>query len=480
MEKAVRNVHGKGIQKFKFISHALNGTGGFSPHVSYDSLGRPIDTTLSYLVRYSRESDEKYARRCDVAFYTAPLAQAVARFDGYLSSKKVVRTLPHELYEVMAKDIDGKGNSLEVFMSSLTRNAKARGSMLLLVDMPKQMTETQGQQIEQRVAPFWTAIFPENIVEFEISDNGKFEYVKFSGTYVHESGEHQSCEWYFDEEIWSALDGEKLIDGAEHGLAECPVLIFTEHGDFPCFGPFSHIADLSRRLYNLESELDEILRAQTFSLLTLQAPENSTTQEKLEAARIAGETIGASNLMVHSGQQPAFIAPPDGPARIYLDRIQAVKNQIEDMALSVDTINQQESGFAMQMRFQAINAELATFSMSLEDLERRAWDMSAKWLMLSVVPEIEYPRDFNMADVQTELEIYQTMQAAGMPDPVLLQQQRKIVATQFGGLDQDAFSELEDSFAEQVQEQYEPVEPVEIVDGNSDLRSAVVRYLNNG
>ena len=49
---------------------------------------------------------------------------------------------------------------------------------------------------------------------------------------------------------------------------------------------------MARRLFNSESELDEILRSQTFSLLHMQVPDGTSDDQKLAAAKVAGETIG--------------------------------------------------------------------------------------------------------------------------------------------------------------------------------------------
>jgi hypothetical protein len=229
---------------------------------------------------------------------------------------------------------------------------------------------------------------------------------------------------------------QRTLAEGEHPLNECPLLIFTEGGDFPHFGSFAPIADLSRRMFNLDSELDEILRSQTFSLLTMQVSENSTDAQKVQAAQVVGETIGSSNLMVHSGSTPAFIAPPDGPARIYLDRIAALRDQINEIGLVIASSSQRESGLALQMRFQTLNSELAKFASRMEDLEARAWELSRQWLGLTTAPEVMWSRDFNMADVANELDILASMQASAMPTEVIAEQQRRIVAVQFGGLDQ--------------------------------------------
>jgi len=424
--------------RFEFIGHALAGDGPFRPNVTYDGTGRAISTGSSYLVQYPRESTDKYARRCELAWYASPLAQACSRFTGYISTRPVRRDIPHALYQAMEEDIDGKGNAIDVFWQQFMTEAKARGTMCLLVDMPQAMASSMGDQLQARVAPYWTMIKPETITDYVMGDNGRFEWAEFAGNYTHDDGKREACVWHFDREGWQALNPEKkLIAEGVHPLSECPLIIFTEGGDFPAFGPFASIADLSKRLFNLDSELDEILRSQTFSLLTMQVPDNSTDSQKLAAAQNVGQTIGTANLMVHSGSTPSFIAPDSGPATTYLTRIDKLRDQINEIGLSVATVNQQESGIAMQMRFASINAELSKFSGRMEDFERRAWDLSAEWLGMTTAPTAQWPRDFNLADVESELRILSEMQGNAMPVEVIAEQSKRVATVQFSGLDQD-------------------------------------------
>jgi hypothetical protein len=438
--------------RFKFISHALAGDGPFRPVPSYPRTGQ-ISTAigLSYLVKYPRESDDKFARRNEIAFFDSPLAEACQRFAGYISTREASRDLPSQLYVTMADDIDGKANSLDVFWQDFMVQAKARGSMLLLVDMPQVIPSNQGAQLQTRALPYWTMIRPEFLHSYRIAENGKFEFAKFTGTYVKD-GEDVPCVWHFDRAGWAVRSDteEETFEQGEHGLGECPLLIFTESSDFPCFGSFASIADLSRRLFNLDSELDEILRSQTFSLLTMHVPEDAAASDKLTAARVAGETIGTNNLMVHSGSTPAFIAPPDGPARIYMDRIKQMWERIDRIGLNVASVNAQESGIAMQMRFAAINGELARFASRMEDLERRAWELSGKWLRLDARPAIEWPRDFNVRDLAAEMKVLQDMQSTAMPQPVISEQQKRIVSLQFPGLEQTRQDELNGAIDERL------------------------------
>jgi hypothetical protein len=466
--------------RFRFIANALAGDGPFRPVVVTDGLGRSTTAGASYLVRYPRESEDKFARRNEIAFYASPLSQACTRFVGYLSTKAPERELPHDLYAAMADDIDGKGNAIDVFLQQFAVNAKARGSMLLLVDMPGLLADSLGDQISARVAPYWTAIAPEQVTDYAVDDDGKFDFIEFSGNWKRPSdGARVSCTWRFDRDGWSAYDREKKpLDAGIHGLGECPVLSFTESGDFPHFGPFSAIADLAKRLFNLDSELDEILRAQTFSLLTMQVPDNTTDAQKLTTAQTAGETIGTSNLVVHSGSTPAFIAPSDGPAMVYLKRIETLRGQINEIGLNVATINQQESGIAMQMRFAAINGELARFASRMQDLELRAWALSAKWLGLDIRPAIAWPHDFNLADVSNELQILADMQASAMPQTVIIEQQKRIVNAQFGFSDPQRLDEMVSAVEDPAHEPALPGNVVPIQDKNAEVRSAIVKALN--
>lgn len=477
--------------RFQFIAHALNGTGPFRPSVSVQMAangGAAATATVgdSALVPYPREGTLKFARRNQVAFYSSPLYRACARFGGFLSSRRPSRELPHEFYELIADDVDGKGNAIDVFFGDFLVNAKARGSMLLLVDMPAAMADSMADQIADRVVPYWTAIYPEAVGEFEVGDDGKFEFVEFDGNFSRD-GQRVPCTWRFDRDAWMAKDreGKALADGV-HGLGECPVLIFTEGGDFPHFGPFSAIADLSKRLFNLDSELDEILRSQTFSLLTMQAPDNATNEEKLAAAKVAGETIGTQNLLVHSGTTPAFIAPDSGPAETYLKRIDQVGARIDDIAMKPSGSSAQESGLALQMRFRQLNAELARFAGKVEDLERRAWELSRRWLSLSVEVEVQWPRDFDIADVETEMRVLADMQASGMPPEVIAEQQKRIVSLQFSGLDDERMAEINALIDERLMQpagegqgadgNVIPLRP----DPNAALRDAITQRLGAG
>lgn len=468
--------------RFQFIGEALRGDGRFRP-VVVDSGVAGVAPTLgsaTALVRYSREDDPKFARRNAVAFYTSPLARAVSRFVGYLFTRSPKRELANPLFARMAEDINGRGDSLDAFWMQFARQFKARGSMLLLVDMPREAPRSLGEQIQRRLVPYWSIVKPEQLTEYQMGDDGKFDFASFSGLFDQPDGERVPCTWTFDRDGWEARDQrDRVLASGQHGLGECPLLAQTEGDEFPCFGPFSAIADIGKRLFNAESELDEILRGQTFSVAHMKVPETWTEKQKIDAATTAGITLGVSNMLLTSDDF-GFVAPPDGPATIYMERIRDLREQIDEIALEVRDSGQAESGEAKRLRFQALNGELAAFAGHMESIERRAWELSAKWLGLTqALPTASWSRDYNITDVAVEMQLLADMRDAGMPREVLVEQQRRIVTLQFGHLSESERQPLIDAVDAQ-RDEVQPGSNVIPLDRNADLRAAVVGALNAG
>lgn len=443
------------FQKFFFVSEALNGTGGFSPLVLATSDANTVITGPTHLIKYPRESDAKFARRNQLAWYRNFLQPACSRFIGYLSKKPPMRVVTNPLLESITQDCDWRGNSLDVFWHSFGIEAKARGTMLLLVDMPKVLPPTQDQQIKERAVPYLSMIEPEKVTMYETNKRGLLTRIAFNDVYRVNSQVEMVYRVYTETEWWiqrpGSLDDMALrYEGGAHNLGVCPVLVFTESGDFPYVGTFAQIADLSRRYFNAASERDEILRSQTFSLLTYQVPPEQVTFEPGEVA----EAIGTHNMLVHRGDAPAFIAPPDGPATIYGDVLNQIEETIRRIALTVEQPTSAESGIALTIRFQELNSSLTAFARRMEDLERRAWDVICLWLGIQNSVDIRWAKSFELADLPTELQILQEMQNSGFPPDVVREQMKTIVQLQFSSSESsemDAIIQAIDGMASEVQ-----------------------------
>lgn len=429
--------------RFQFIAEALNGDGGFAPVTIKNASGVATQVQgTTNLIQYPRESTEKFARRNQVAWYRNFLHPACLRFSGYLAKKPPMRTLNNPLLESMALDCDWRGNSLDVFLAEFAIEAKARGTMLVLVDMPRVLPDTLADQMAQRAFPYLTAITPERVVEYESTPQGRLSRIAFT-----DQLDGRLVWRVYDEMNWwvqrpGKLDDVALrLDGNTHNLGICPVLAFTESGYFPHVGSYAQIADLSRRYFNAASERDEILRSQTFSLLTYQTPADGMP---LDAGKVA-EAIGTHNMLIHQGDTPEFIAPPDGPATIYSEVMSQIEEAIRRVSLTVEQPSQAESGVALTIRFQELNSALTHFARRMEDLERRIWDAACRWMAMQDNTQVQWPKSYELADLGMEMTVLNNMQTSGFPPEVIQAGMKNVVSLQFATLDSEELNGLMDS-----------------------------------
>lgn len=425
--------------RLHFISDALNATGGFRPVVSYDyTTGRATEVQgLSYLVKYPREGDDKFARRNEVAWYVNDLKSSCMRFVGYLARRPPARDLPNPLLEALQEDANWRGDDLDTFWQGFMVDAKARGVMFLLVDMPRTLPGSQAEQVEARAFPYLVSIKPENVTKIDVDDRGQVSMVEVQAG----MNEGRPIVRGWDSERWWVKAGDKEIDGDTHPLGVCPVLAFSE-GEIGQDGEFTQIADISRRLFNLRSELDEILRAQTFSLLTYHVP--SELSHTFNAASVA-EAIGTHNMLVHHGDLPAFIAPPDGPAKIYLDTIEMLEQRIRDISLNVELSQRQESGISLALRFQALNSSLTFFARRMEDLERRAFGIACRWLGINDNTSTSWSKDYAIADIKVEIETAMNLQLLGAPPEYQRAKLKQIAALDMSEIEEEDMNVILDA-----------------------------------
>lgn len=401
--------------KWQLCANALNGTGEFSDK--------------SVLVKFPRETQERYDQRKALSFYRNHLKEKSMRFAGYLATKAVLREVTSPLLTEMLDDVDLKGNSINLFMSSLAVEVKARGTMLVLVDM------AQNPEAERK-SPYFVPIAPETVTDYMLGINGKLQSVSFLTTETVD-GKPKKVTRTYTQTGWEVKDGNKLIASGEYAIGVCPIVAITEHNDFPCVGEFYQIAELSKALMNKESEKNDILRNQTFSILTYHQPisENSYDRDAIDADTAAAvESLGTSNMLTYQGERPAFIAPDSSPADTIEAHIQRLQADIDRIGYAVTESTNSESGISRKYRYQDLNAALSRFARRLEDGERMLLEVACKWLGISNAYSISYATDYNLTDIETDIATAQAMQALGAPAEYLREKLKAIVRADLTGL----------------------------------------------
>jgi hypothetical protein len=464
--------HSRAFQRFRYLREAFYGEGGFDPVVVSEdqpvtvTLGDGTTTTayrrvpkiagICHLAQHPRETPERYASRAEMAVYENHLREACERFVGFLSRRRPLRSETQApLTQLLLANADMRGNSLDAFFAEFALKAKAYGSMLLLLDMPSAApAESMADQIARRAVPYLSAVDPENVKAFEISESGRFEWVEIQTFEDAGDGEGMRIlvrRW--DSKEWSIKDQVgKVIRSAPHGFNSCPVVPFTESGmKFPCLGKYAQVADLSKAIYNHRSRLDELLAGQTFSILTFQIPQN--TSQPNPAAFTA--SVGVNSMLPYPGERPDFVSPDQGNAETHLKVIAecqaAIRRITQDDAAS-DTTAGVESGLARKVRFERLNAELSSFALRMQQLEMEMWRLFASATGTESRVSVAWPTDFNLVDSVTELSILAEMQNTGFPDQVLAAKRTAIVASEFDSVDEAEKSALIASVVEQAQQ----------------------------
>jgi len=389
-----------------------------------------------FLVKHPREDEDKYNNRKDIAYYTNIFKPKVNRYVGYLYKKTPVRTSSNQFIKKILDDVDNGGNSIDIFMSNFATNSKVRGVGLCLVDMSRELPSNLKEQLDNRVLPYLVYIEPERVVKFKLDKYKKFEFVEYSDSMLVDD-KVVDITRYYDTMKWEVKQEDKILESGEHNLGICPLVYFSEDGEFLSYGEFSQASGILKRHYNLQSELDEILRYQTFPILTLQGDVDTLD-------------TGVNNALVYdeTAQRPEFISPQSQPAQLIQSRLKELEDYISTICYDLNTASGVESGIALDLKFQGLNSSLSKFSLRLEDFERKVFDVVCKYLSINNDIEINYAKDFSIIDVTKEIEIFSAMNEL-VDSPTYFQQKAlQIINNDLTNIEIDTFdairSELED------------------------------------
>ncbi len=424
-------------KKWSFAVEVYMGDGGFD------------DKT--YIDKHTRESDDKYKERKKITDYSNIFVQKVGRYVGYLYKKPPIRASKDKMIQAIFNDADNAGNSMDVFMSGFSKTAKVRGVGLVLIDMPTEIPKTQKEQLESRQLPYFVDIAPETVTEYKMDKFGKFEYIAYTDVLDESSfGEEKKTGIirYYDQTKWQIFNEDgKIIKGADHGLGVCPILYVGENGNYPDVGEFTQVSNLAKRHLNLESEMDDIMRGQTFSILTLQADNPSDVVITLSTDNAIKYGAGMN--------APSFIAPDVSPSATYESKISAIEERMNDITYDISTTLSAESGIALDIKFQGLNGSLANFAMRLEDFEIRAFEIIQKYLKKTPDFTILYPQSFDITDLSKEINTLDSIKRLGYSLPTYeATKLRQIIANDLSGIDDNTLAqinaEIEDGLKEEI------------------------------
>lgn len=422
---------------YQLLRDAYFGTGGFE--------------TGAYLSKHKRESDEDYTFRRNNAYYLNYFAPIVNALVDPIFKKNPLRDYhgsAERIIKSFSLDADAAGTSIQIFIKRAAVMAKVYGISFIIVDNARNVdSRSQQEMLQRRQFPYAYVLEPDNLEEYGIDKTGDLEYIKFKEIAHIESGTIQYRYVYFDRTSWKIWgDGIALQQGT-HNLGRVPVVpLFSRMLEQKTMRPTPELLPIARTakaLYNHCSWLGEILRNQTFPLLTIPS---------LDAKDLV---IGTNNALGYNpdySHEPNFIAPPSDPATILQNQIASLVQEMYRMAnlsFIISTTQNNNSGIARQWEFERTNQQLANFAAQCAHAEIAVMNLVAQWVNEDITYTVAYPDNFGIVDVTEELAQAQAVLDMGLGDGLREEVLKKVMAAYCPDIPDERFDEL----VEQLQKQ---------------------------
>lgn len=424
-------------EEYMLLRDAYTGAGGF------------LDG--SRLMRHFRESVEKYEQRRRIAYYLNYLKPCVDAHVTPIFKALAIRDYEGtgaSVWEVFMNDVDFTGTHIKDLMRRAAIESKLNGVAFIVMDMPdnieNEISTIYSLSKDRNKLPYAFVVSPVQVDEIGLDKFGRI--TKFVYKEPDQYSEQQFATRTLTPEGWSLKDSKGEKSGTWNlGVVPVVPLFSKEHDNFDALPPsdFISIAKTNLAIYNMSSWLSDILVNQTFSILVY--PSND--QGDL--------TIGTSNALGYPSDathEPKFIAPAADPATILaanIERLQQECYRMADVVNVITGVRVQASGTAKAWDYQQTNQILADFADMVERAEKRLALLFKRWTGADFEYTCNYPNDYSIADVETELANAEVAKGMAFGDEFNLEVFKKVLTSYLPELDDDHFDELVQAYSKQ-------------------------------
>lgn len=391
-----------------------------------------------YLDKYPRELDLVHAARKERAYFLNFYAAVI---DSYISSvyrrdpvrepaeedavseegidAETVGTSEQEGLELtgpvgqFAEDATGAGDSLTEFMRSAATFALAAERAFVVVD------------VSPSGFPYVHLLHPANLLDYALADDGSYkwaivaeEYIDDEDPYTERIEEQRFRLWLPSEWILFDSDGNEVQ--REKNSAGVVPIVEIAPGTGGVSLPTYDIAVITKRIYNLCSQLDEILINVTFPQLYWQGEGVEDGTGEPISADTQAIAIGISRaLEIPEGATitPGFLAPPNGPVEAHIEERDRLIQTIYSLAglqrRDPESLKAQ-SGVAKAYDFRETNERLVSLSQVIENAELRIFEMLSAYGLAANI-NVTYEKDFNVQDLRVAVDNHIKISAAALP-----------------------------------------------------------------
>jgi len=374
------------------------------------------------LFMHPKERQEHFNQRVRMSYYYNFCQPIIDIYTEHLFKQPVTEEWGNlqGIIDKRMENIDRRGSSISELRKEIADCVQIYGHVFVLSDMPPMDGEVN---LEQRIVndqfPYFSIISPQHVLNWSLDKFGRPHWVV-----ICEEGEMNVDPEKYDKNMkchmlyrlwtragWFLYDHEgELMEEGLHNLGFVPlVCIFDrpskKYNNFLGISSLSDIAFVNRDIFNLTSELTQIIRDQTFAFLALQG----------DVTDYEGATeIGTRKGIIYPRETnvPQYVSPPSESADVIMRQIENQIDKIYRMA-KLDSggvsgkvsspVSDQQSGVSKAWDFQQTNSSLSRKANNLNDGELKMWQMFGRWEGIEFDGKIEYPDEFSVQSVNDDI-----------------------------------------------------------------------------
>lgn len=379
---------------------------------------------IDALDQYPRELDVIYQARKARAHYFNLYAAVIDAYVSEVYKRDPVRE-PGEAEPTQAaeapelspamntfqEDVTGSGDSLTRFVKERVTFALAAERSYVMVDV-----DPGGQ-------PYAHAVHPANLLDFSRARDGSFlwalvaeEAVTDDDPFKDRIVERQYRLWTPTE--WTLYDSNAAVKDSARNDAGVVPLVEIPGSEVSL--PVYDIALLVKRIYNLGSQLDEILVNQTFSQMYMQGEGVEDETGERVSDDVSPITVSTGRILqmpLESNMPPGFIAPADGPANTHIlerDKLEAAVFRMAGLERRDPDAIAPQSGVAKAYDFRETNSRLVSLAQLAERTEEAIFSLVNAYGVSGEV-NVSYGKDFNVENFVELLDSHIKIQDAKLP-----------------------------------------------------------------
>jgi hypothetical protein len=429
---------------------------------------------LGKFLQHDRESLTNYKRRIEDGYGPNYSEAVINILDYYILQCEISRHFgklgEFELWQMFQKDADYYRTDYNMFLNEARKKSSIFGHVGILVDMPVKSTDTQAESIDRKVYPYLALYTPLDILDWIIEKDklGRPELVglklkEFDGTY----------------KIWEQNAWYSYIIGRDADGKDKPVLIETgvnKLGEIPFVWLFNsiktryigesdlkNIANTDISIYNNLMQIEEIVDLAAFPMMRKPMKRQGQVGDE---DRVGPSAVQEFDPSLGEAGKPDWMrsevaAPIDAVLKVIGWKIVEI---LRNATLSEATTERKtaESGYALSIRRDLLNAALVAKAKFLAEAEERIVYFWCRWVDKDEWAndvKIDRPQKFSVEKLKLDLENAILSKTVIRSKTFNAELQKKLSREMMGtGIDDKAYTEIDKEIDE-----YEPLEVPKVV-----------------